>query len=180
MIALKRIKKAFFVSLVMIFVFLSANIYGQQTEIRMQSVFLYNFTRLISWPSDYQSGDFIMAVYGNSPIFEELQDMANTKRVGSQKILARNYNSISDISKCHIIYVPSNQSRSISDIVSALKSKGIKALVVGNSRNAIRNGAIVNFVLVDGRQRFEISQSNAKALGVTLGGEITRLGIVVD
>ncbi len=151
-----------------------------QTDVRIQSVFLYNFTRLVAWPAEYQSGDFIVAVYGNSPMMQEVQDMANTKRAGSQAIVAANFNSVDDITKCHILYVPSNQSRRIPEIVEALKAKNINALVVSDARNGISNGAVINFTVVDSRQRFELSQDNARSMGLSTGGEISRLAILAD
>lgn len=151
-----------------------------QSDFRMQSVFLYNFTRLVAWPADYQSGDFVVAVYGNSPMFQEVQEMANTKRAGNQTIVARNFSSVEDISRCHILYVPSNQSRRIEEIVNHLRARNISALVVTDSRNAIRSGAVINFTVVDNRQRFELSQENARAMGLTPGGEIARLAILAD
>ncbi len=151
-----------------------------QSDFRMQSVFIYNFTRLIAWPADYQSGDFIIAVYGNSGMSKEIEEMAQTKRAGNQSIVAANFSSVDDISKCHILYIPSNQSRRISEIVAALKAKNINALVVTDSRNAINNGSVINFTVVDNRHRFELSQDNARAMGLNPGGEIARLAILTD
>ena len=151
-----------------------------QTDFRMQAVFLYNFTRLIAWPADYQSGDFIVATFGNSDMNKEVQEMADTKRAGNQEIKSIIFNSVEDISKCHILYIPPSQSRRIGDIVAALKTKNIKALVVTDARNAINNGAVINFTIVNNRQRFELSAENARSMGLNPGGEISRLAILAD
>jgi len=151
-----------------------------QNDIRMQSVFIYNFTRLMAWPADYQTGDFVMAVFGNSPMVIEFQDIAAKKKAGSQNIVAKVFNSVEEITKCHIIYIPSNQSRRIPEVVAALSAKDIKALLVTDSRNATSSGAVINFTIVDNRQRFELSQGNARKMGLTPGGEISRLAIVMD
>jgi hypothetical protein len=151
-----------------------------QSDFRVQSVFLYNFTRLVAWPSDYQTGDFVVAVFGNSPIYAEVEAMAESKKAGNQTIVARNFNGPADISKCHILYVPSNQNRRLEEIVETLTSKNIKALIVTDSRNAVRNGSVINFTVVDSRQRFELSQANAARMGLTLGTEISRLAILAD
>lgn len=151
-----------------------------QSDYRMQSVFIYNFTRLVAWPAEYQSGDFIIATYGNSGMTQEVQEMSKTKRAGNQSIAAVNFGSVDDISKCHILYIPSNQSRRITEIVDALKAKNINALVVTDTRNGINNGSVINFTVVDNRQRFELSQDNARAMGLNPGGEIARLAILAD
>jgi len=149
-------------------------------DVRMQSVFLYNFTRLIAWPTDYQSGDFVIAVYGNSPMTAEVEQMAASKRAGNQPIVSKTFNSLDDISKCHILYVPAGQSRRIQEIVGALQAKNINALVVTDNRNAINSGAVINFTIIDNRQRFELSQENARKMGLNPGGEISRLAILAD
>jgi hypothetical protein len=151
-----------------------------QSDFRVQSIFLYNFTRLVAWPADYQSGDFIVAVFGNSPIWSEVVEMASTKMAGNQNIVARNFNNADEITKCHILYVPSNQNRRLEEIVSTLKAKNIKALIVTDSRNAVRSGSVINFTIVDNRQRFELSPTNAASMGLTLGSEISRLAIMAD
>ena len=166
-----------FVSFLILF---GAVLFAQQTDERMQSVFLYNFTRLVSWPAQYQSGDFVIGVYGSSPMLQEVEDMASTRKVGNQDIIARRFNSPEDITRCHILYVPNNQARSIDAIVSSLKARNIPTLVVSDTRNGTRRGAVVNFTIDGGRQRFELSQSNARDMGLTLGGEILRLAIVLD
>lgn len=173
-------KKLLQISSALILMLMLVSTAQAQTDVRIQSVFLYNFTRLVAWPAEYQSGDFIVAVYGSSPMMQEVQEMADTKRAGSQPIVAANFNSVEDITKCHILYVPSNQSRRIPEIVEALKAKNINALVVSDARNGINNGAVINFTVVDNRQRFELSQDNARSMGLSTGGEISRLAILAD
>ncbi len=166
--------------LLVIILLYSGSSAAQQSTERMQSVFIYNFTRLVSWPAEYQTGDFVIGVYGRSPMLQEIQDMAATRKVGSQDIVAKSFNSPDEIGKCHILYVPSNQTRNLEAIVSSLKARNINTLVISDSRNATRRGSVVNFTVVDGRQRFELSQANARAMGLSLGGEIARLAIIVD
>lgn len=151
-----------------------------QENLKMQSVFVYNFTRMMGWPAAYQSGDFVIAVYGNSAITNEFHDLASTRTVGNQKIVVKQFNSIEEISKCHIIYVPANQSRHIAGIVDKARAGNINAMIVSDSSGATRHGSVVNFVLEGGRQRYELSERNARAMGLTVGAEMSRLAIVIN
>ena len=54
-IAMNNIK--FILVLMFVLPFGAAN---AQSDVKVQSVFVYNFTRLVSWPGDYQSGDFVI------------------------------------------------------------------------------------------------------------------------
>ncbi len=151
-----------------------------QSDLRMQSVFIYNFTRLIAWPADYQTGEFVIATLGNSPIANEFKDLAASKKAGNQSIVSKVFNSVDDITKCHIIYIPNNQSRRIPEVIATLNTRKISALVVTDIPSAISYGAAINFTVVDNRQRFELSQENARKMGLAPGNELTRLAITTD
>jgi len=172
---MKHLKIIILLALLLPFTFAKA-----QSDVKVQSVFVYNFTRLVSWPGDYQSGDFVIGVLGNSPIVAEFNDMAASKRAGNQNIVVKTFSNVEEISRCHILYVPSNQARRTSDVVMKVKSSGYKTLVVGDSGSGIKSGAVINFVVVDNRQRFELSQINAQAMGLMVGGDLQRLAILVD
>jgi len=152
-----------------------------QTDFRVHSVFLYNFTRMIAWPEEYRTGDFIIAVYGSSPITRELNELARTRKVGAQNIVVVYFNSLADITKCHVIYIPSTQSRNIEALVGELNKRNINALVVADARDALTRGAVINFVIFDGnRQRFEVSAANANRMGLTLGADMERFAVLTN
>jgi len=149
---------------------------AQTSNAKMQSVFIYNFTKLINWPAAYQSGNFVIGVLGNSPIVTELENMASTKKAGSQTIVIEKYASIDAISKCHILVIPQSQS---SKIASALgKVGGNNTLVVSDMEGGTKKGASINFVVVDSKQKFELSETNAKNKGLKVGAELLKLAII--
>lgn len=168
---MKKVKLTLIVSILLILGF-KAN---AQEKYRYQAMFVYNFTRMTAWPQDYQTGEFVIGVLGNSPIHKEFSDIAQSRQVGSQKIVVKQFNSIEDISKCHIVYVAGSQTRNMSAINQKLTSENIAGLIVTDSRNALDEGAAVNFIMEGDRQRYELSQTNASALGLSLGSEMTRL-----
>lgn len=152
-----------------------------QTDFRVHAVFIYNFTRMVAWPSEYRTGDFIIAVYGNSPITRELTEMARTRKVGTQSIQVVNFTSLTEITKCHVIYIPATQTRNIEAIVGELRNRNINALIVADARDALQRGAVVNFIVFDGnRQRFELSSANANRMGLTLGADIERFAVLSE
>jgi len=164
---------------ILFFLLLPANLYGQ-TDYRVQSMFIYNFTTMVSWPAEYQSGDFIIAVFSDDQMYNEFQTLSERRSVGGRNIVANHFSSVNQITKCHILYVPTRQARVLPDIVNHLKARNINALIITDARGTIRNGSVINFTIQHDRQRFEVSQRNARNMGLTLGGEILRLGIAMD
>jgi hypothetical protein len=151
-----------------------------QSDLKLQSIYLYNFTRLMAWPDGYQSGDFIITVVGNSDIIKELENIATTRKAGNQRIIVKQVRTVESIGQSHIVYLPSDESRKISDIVSYLKSNQFNTLLITDSRNATKNGAMVKFTSIENSQKYELNIKNAREAGLVPGHDIVRLAIIVD
>ncbi len=146
-----------------------------QEKFRVQAMFIYNFARMTAWPQNYQSGDFVIGVYGNSPVYKEMSDLSSMRNIGSQPVKIKQFNSLDEVEKCHILFVAPGHSRQMADISQTLKQRNVSAMLISESRNAISDGAVVNFIIENDRPRYEISTTNARAMGLALGADITRL-----
>jgi len=155
---------------------LLSNTINAQTE-KMQSVFIYNFiSKFVEWPAADKTGDFIIGVLGDSPIVAELNALAAAKTVGAQKIVVKKFGSAGEISKCHVLYIPSSQAGQL----SAASSKGGSTLVVASSDDACKKGAAINFVLVDNKQKFELKKSNATGNGLKISPDLEKMAIIIN
>lgn len=149
------------------------------TNARLKSVFIYNFTRYIDWPADYKSGDFVINMYGNNAaMFTELNNMAKTKTVGAQKIVIRNTTSLDGIGKCNILYVTPDVTTPISDILGRIKGKA--TLLVTEQPGFAKKGSAINFVVVENRQKFELNQTNAEKNNLKVSSSLLALAIPVE
>lgn len=149
------------------------------TNARLKSVFIYNFTRYIDWPADYKTGDFVINMYGtNTAMLTELNKMATTKTVGTQKIVIRNTTTLDGIGKCHILYVCNDVVTPISDILARLKGKA--TLLVTEQPGLARKGSAINFVVVENRQKFELNQTNAEKNNLKVSSSLLALAIPVE
>jgi len=143
-----------------------------------KSLFIYNFTKSIDWPTDYQQGNFIVAVVGKDGVTEELQKLAATKKVNAQTIQIVQLTNLSEVPKAHIIYVAPSKSGSLASVVDYYKSK--PTLIVSDKEKGCSEGAGINFVLVDGKLKFEISSKNVTSHHLALSEKLTALGIAVQ
>jgi len=144
---------------------------------KMQAAFIYNFTMLVNWPSAYQSGDFVISVFGNGPINKELEDMAKQKKAGNQTIVVKRITSPAEIGNSHIVYVPNTAKGKVAEVIA--KTASTSTLVVTESEGAGASGSNINFVLVDDKLRFEINEGKASAKGLKLAVNLVKLGIPV-
>jgi hypothetical protein len=152
---------------------------GADTNARIKSVFIYNFTRYIEWPADYKSGNFVINMFGSNPsMLTELNNMAKTKTVGTQTIEVKNTTSLDGVGKPHILYVTADAVTSLPDIIAKLKGKS--TLVVTEKPGSAKQGAAINFVIVDNRQKFELNQSNAEKFNLKVSSSLVALAIPVE
>jgi hypothetical protein len=149
------------------------------TNARIKSVFIYNFTRYIEWPTDYQAGNFIINMFGNNPtMLAELNAMAKTKTVGAQKIEIRNTTSLDGIGKCNILYVTPDVTTPIADIIAKIKGKS--TLLVTEKPGFAKQGAAINFIVVESRQKFELNKANAEKYNLKVSAQLVTLSIPVE
>lgn len=136
---------------------------------------MYNFTKYIQWPESSRSGDFVIGVYGNSAITNELERQVANKIVGSQKIVVKRISSALEGEKCHILFVPNGESNNFEVLQGALKSKPV--LVVTEKDGLCKKGSIINFVHQEGRMRFELNQNAALSAGLKVSSQLATMAI---
>jgi hypothetical protein len=133
----------------------------KDTRSPVKAMYIYNFATLIDWPSEYRKGDFIIGVYGNRDgVYTNLKSKFEGKSIGSQEIVIKNYTSVSQIAKAHIVYVTPIKSSQVSSLNA--KFKGKSTLLVTEKSGYLSKGAAINFVVKGASQKFEINKSNAK------------------
>ena len=148
---------------------------AQSSVSQAQAVFIYNFTRLIEWPSDYKSGDFIIGIYSSGDMFSELKSFTNGKTVGSQNISVVKFVSAQTISKCHILFVPFSKTKELSTILGTLA--GSKTLIITEKKGGLEEGAAINFVIVEDKLKFELKAGNATKLGLKINSNLENMAI---
>jgi len=148
---------------------------SQSTIGQAQAVFIYNFTRLIEWPADYKSGDFIIGVYGSSEVFNEVKNFCNSKMVGAQPITVTKFANVDDIGKCHIVFVAYSKSKDIQAIASKVSAN--KTLIISEKKGALEDGSTINFVLIEDKLKFELKASNGVKNGLKIHSNLETMAI---
>ena len=163
-----------------VFLFVSADVvewsYFQKddTNAKIKAVYIYNFTRYFEWPSNKLEGNFVISTVGsNTGLSAELQKLAEKKTVGSQKIELKNVSSLSDAGACNIIYLLGDNSSSLKDAVSKYKGKG--TLVICDKAGMAKAGAVINFIIDDNKQTFELNTTSATKVGLKVSGNLKDL-----
>lgn len=139
----------------------------RDTNARLKALYIYNFSKNVNWPSDYKTGNFIIGVVGNDNVYDKLISLYSSKSIGSQPIEIKKYLKVSDIGKCHLLFVPRESNDILPDIVKAMSKKS--TLLVTESGEALDQGAIINFIVVDSKLAFEINMKTAGKRKLSIG-----------
>jgi hypothetical protein len=152
---------------------------AQDIDYKSQSLFIYKFTKYITWPAAYLHNDFVIGVYGNSPIYDELEVMASLKKAAEGKrIVIKRINSVEEIENMHIIYVASSKSRELKSILEKIGKK--PTLVVAERDGLAKKGASINFLIMENNTlKFEVNQTELQSRGLSISQELLKVGFIV-
>jgi hypothetical protein len=139
---------------------------------------VYRFTKYVNWPDDRKSGDFIIGIVGNSPLYNELKRFVANKQVGKQNLVLRQFSSSSSTFNCHILFISDDARKSFGKIVSTTLGEPI--LLVSENSGLSRKGSCINFNLSNERLQLEINKENILGRDLQIASELLSLGVIVE
>ncbi len=151
---------------------------GQTGIPRAQSMFIYNFSRLIEWPASYKSGEFVIGVLGNSTVFDELETFTASKKVGNQDISVVRFRDPAEITNCHILFVSFGKSNKMGEVLTKVGNRS--TLIIGEKNGLVSSGAAINFVIEQDKLKFELKVDHAKSNGLKVSSSLQNMAILVD
>ncbi|HYG03574.1 MAG TPA: YfiR family protein [Chryseosolibacter sp.] len=150
---------------------------GYAQNYNLHTVFIYSFTRYVIWPEDYNKGDFEILVLGDTPMYETLVEMAKKKKVGERTIKVTKISNPSEIRKSNIVFVPSDKSASLGDVISKVSNQSI--LIITEEPGLGSKGSDINFIMKEGKLAFELNQSAVARQNLKIANELSRLAILI-
>jgi hypothetical protein len=149
--------------------------YMQTTIPKAQTLFIYNFSRLIEWPANYRSGPFIIGVLGASEVTMELESYTKGKKVGAQDINVIRYKTPQEISTCHILFIPFAKTKQVPEILGILNGKS--TLIITEKAGGLDEGSAINFVILQDKMKFELKPENAIKLGIKFSSKLQEMSM---
>lgn len=144
-------------------------------EADIKAAFIVNFTKYVEWQNNSleNSNSFKIAVLADKQIYHSLQSLSS-KKIKDMKIEVKLYASESEIEECHLLYVSPNLS--LSQLRASTKSSFVRnALIVGDHKDALTNGAAINFVIVGDQLKFEINIQNFNKHKLKVSSQLLQL-----
>ncbi|OGG52063.1 MAG: hypothetical protein A3F84_18365 [Candidatus Handelsmanbacteria bacterium RIFCSPLOWO2_12_FULL_64_10] len=149
------------------------------SEYQVKAAFLYNFAKFVEWPTEaFQdaTSPFVIGVLGNDPFEGALDQTVRGKKVNGRAMAVRRLKEEA-LGGCHILFISASEKRPLWQILGCLK--GSSVLTVGEMESFTQAGGIVNFVMKEGRVRFEINADGAERARLRVSSKLLALAKVV-
>lgn len=143
---------------------------------KFKAVFVYNFIDYVKWPVFRQTGPFVIGVVGPSHALPFLEQIAHKRKAGDRDIEVRQRQAGARLDSCHILLLDPSAEDHLGEIQTRLKGKHV--LTVGDGLGG--RGLAINFVLVDGKLKFEIDPKALARDGLNMSSQLLKLGILVE
>ena len=148
-----------------------------EADYKIHANIIYRFTKYIDWPAGKKTGDFIIGIIGDSPLYEDLKNLSANKIVGNQRIVVIKMSPSANSYNCHILFIAEEESSSLKRI--AMLTAGASILIVSESEGLARKGSCINFITVDERLKLEINKNNVEQRNLLIASELLELGIII-
>jgi hypothetical protein len=140
-------------------------------ESSVKAAYLYKFLGFVDWPaSAFSSPDApqVIGVMGNDELLAELQRIVAGRVVNGHPLVATKIAPGDSVDLLHVLYI----GRGVRTAAALRAVAGRPVLTVTDAPAGLGEGGILNFLLVQGRVRFEASLPAAERAGVKLSSRL--------
>ena len=142
-------------------------------EARVKAAFLFKFGSYVEWPpGTFASSDapFVIGVMDADALASELTAIVAGHSMGGREVVVHRLHDGDSTAGLHLVFVGKADGANLAGILAPVKGHAI--LVVTESKGALDLGSMINFVLVDGKVRFDASLQAAAAANLKISSRL--------
>ena len=141
-----------------------------QQEHEVKAAFLYRFLSFVEWPAQsFARADapLVIGVLGADEVHASLQAIVPGRSAHGRAIEVRRLKEGERLAGLHLLFVGRAAAASLPKLPA---QPGL--LVVSEADGALEQGAMINFLLVEGRVRFEVAPDAAERRGLRISSRM--------
>ena len=138
-------------------------------EHEVKAAFLYRFLSFIDWtpmPGRTPQAPFVIAFAGAEDVAQALEKVVPNRPVQGRTVQVRRVRPGESLAGVHMVMVGRGAEERIPQLVRQ------NVLVVTEADDGLERGAAINFVIDDGRVRFEVSLPSAEKSGARISSRM--------
>jgi hypothetical protein len=162
--------------LILLSYYMAPCVKAQTTNYQVHALFVMNIAKYSTWPT--HTVDFVIAVYGNSKVYDELVKHAAGKNINGQVLKIVQVDELSAIGSPQIVYVSDGKSGSLSDVIKSTEGKPI--MLIAEREGLYKKGAGFSWVIMDNNTlRFDINNAELEKRQIKVAKNLTSLANAV-
>jgi hypothetical protein len=151
----------------------------QQLEQAVKASFLFKFAPFVEWPASALNATdraFTICISGEDPFGQTLNEVIRGQRIAGRPVEVRRLADGAGTMSCQILFA--GRSGTTNGLAFAGLA-GQPVLTVSDRKTGV-SGAMIQFVMQNGRVRFQIDDGMARASGLTISSKLLGLAVAVE
>lgn len=136
----------------------------QAPEPRIKAAFLFKFGSYVEWPTGAfasAGAPLMIGVMDADDLADELSAIVAGKSIDGRTVVVRRVREGDPLAGLHILFVGRSSDGRLAQILTP--TRGSATLAVTEADGALDAGSMINFVVVDGKVRFDVALQPAQA-----------------
>ncbi len=148
------------------------------TQYEVEAAYLFDFGKFVAWPVGTQpDAPFLICVLGQDPFGPVLDRTVAGESLRGRPVQDKRITRPQDATGCSILYISSSESGRLSKILSTIQEAPV--LTVSDIPDFVQQGGMIQFVLRDGRVRFEVNLAPTQSNGLSMSSELLKVSVEV-
>jgi hypothetical protein len=152
----------------------------RSVEFAVKATYLYKFAPFVQWPAGSfasPTDPLVLCVVGDDPVGTLVAEAARDQSVDQHPIHVVHLAALEPNSRCHILYIAAVLTEARTRALDAVRGRAV--LTVTDTAPAGRVRGIINFVIVEGRVRFEIDLVAAAENHLVISSKLLSLAVSI-
>jgi hypothetical protein len=154
---------------------LSAQAQPAALETNIKAVFLFNFSKYVSWPSmkvgERSPAELRICVTANDGFFATLKNAVEGEYVEGKPLLPIVLDGLDEARNCQILFVGTADTADARAWLSSVRNAQVLTVAEG----ALSDDTVIAFVRDENRIRFDINRAAAARRGLNVSSKLLRL-----
>lgn len=145
----------------------------EAVERQVKAAYLYKFGSYVEWPErtfDSPLSPITIGVVAADALADELAQVVAGRSINGHPVSVRKLRREESVKGLNVLFIGHLSNAHLADILAAAKGQPI--LVITESEAALTLGSIINFVIVDGKVRFEVAPKTAGLLNLSISARL--------
>ena len=144
---------------------------GTALEAEVKAAYIDKLPQFVQWPaSALASGAFVLCVVGESPSEQLVTQAVAGDSVQRRPIVVRHLDAIAASSGCLMMLIDGEPAGTVAAVLAAVRGRPV--LTVTDDQNQPASIGIINFILLDGKVRFQVNRSAASQSGLAISSKL--------